>query len=306
MVNDMFLCKFFYISILFFTILSSNKALSYQNDNQSQNLSVFDVSSAKANTPMPTDTRIKTFVYNPNEIFQVKFMVGYESVIELQKDEEPELVVIGDPAPWTITPIGRRLFVKVSDPGVKTNMTIITDKRTYLMEIMSNEDDYDADDRITYILRFFYPNVMVDTPPTEAKIAQIRLNSEVMAKAGGRDFLKAKSTFANVGNMNTNYTYSGTKKTLIPITIFDDGKKTYFKFPDDTKQLPLISFIKTIKQANGDIKYDEIPLRVKESGEYFYVDVVEEKMTLRDDLDVVCVFNENYEKQQKTFASTRK
>ena len=198
------------------------------------------------------------------------------------------------------------LFIKVSDPGVKTNMTIITNKRKYYMEIMSNEDDYSADNSITHVLKFFYPNVMVDTPPTEAKIAQIRLNSEVMAKAGGRDFLKAKSTFANVGNMNTNYTYSGTKKTLIPITIFDDGKKTYFKFHDDTKQLPLISFIKTIKQANGDIKYDEIPLRVKESGEYFYVDVVEEKMTLRDDLDVVCVFNENYEKQQKTFASTRK
>ena len=43
MANNMFVCKFFYISILFFTILSSNKALSYQNDNQSQNLSVFDV-----------------------------------------------------------------------------------------------------------------------------------------------------------------------------------------------------------------------------------------------------------------------
>ena len=33
----------------------------------------FDISTSKANTPMPTDTRIKTFVYNPNEIFQVKF-----------------------------------------------------------------------------------------------------------------------------------------------------------------------------------------------------------------------------------------
>ena len=83
MANNMFVCKLFYISILFFAILSNNNALSYQSDNQSQNLSVFDVSSAKANTPMPTDTRIKTFVYNPNEIFQVKFMVGYESVIEL-------------------------------------------------------------------------------------------------------------------------------------------------------------------------------------------------------------------------------
>lgn len=292
------------VLIFGFVLIARQEAIANQA-NESQNLSVFDISSASINTPMPTDSRIKTFVYNPNEIFQVKFMVGYESVIELQKDEEPELVVIGDPTPWTITPIGRRLFVKVSEPGVKTNMTIITDKRTYLMEIMSNEDDYDTDDRITYILRFFYPNVMVDTPPTEAKIAQIRLNSEVMAKAGGRDFLKAKSTFANIGNMNTNYTYSGTKKALIPITVFDDGKKTYFKFADNVKQAPLISFVKTIKNEDGKERYDEIPLMVKESGEYFYVDVVEEKMTLRDDADVVCIFNENYEIQQKTFASMR-
>ena len=304
--KDMFLCKFFYISILFFVMFDNYLALSYPKDEQSQNLSVFDVSSAKVNTPMPTDVRIKTFVYNPNEIFQVKFMVGYESMIELQQDEHPTIIIIGDPAPWTITNLENLLFLKVSDPGVKTNMTIITNKRKYYMEIMSNEDDYSADASITHVLKFFYPNVMVDTPPTEAKIAQIRLNSEVMAKAGGRDFLKAKSTFANVGKINTNYTYSGTKKTLIPITIFDDGKKTYFKFPDDIKQIPLISFVKTMKQTNGDIKYDEVPLRVKESGEYFYVDVVEEKMTLRDDLDVVCIFNENYEKQQKTFASTRK
>ena len=131
-----------------------------------------------SNTPMQTDSIIKTFVYNPNEIFQVKFMVGYQSIIEIQKDENVELITFGDAGPWTTRIIGNRIFLKVSDPGVKTNMTIITDKRTYLMEIMSNDEEDEIDDRMTYILRFFYPDINVDVPPTTKRIAHITLNKK--------------------------------------------------------------------------------------------------------------------------------
>ena len=41
---------------------------------------------------MPTDSRIKTFIYSPNEVFQVKFMLNYQSIIELAKDEDLELI----------------------------------------------------------------------------------------------------------------------------------------------------------------------------------------------------------------------
>ncbi len=294
MKNIKVLCNLFVIFIvvmvIFFYFLSLNKAFSAQTSN-------FDISSAKANTPMPTDTRIKTFVYNPNEIFQVKFLVGYQSIIELQQNEDIELIIFGDSGPFSQPRIiGRRIFLKVNEPGIKTNLTIITDKRTYLFEIMSNEDDGDTDDRITYILRFFYPDISVDTPPSQAKIAQIKLNSNVLAQANNGNRLKEKSAFASVGKTNTEYSYSGKNKRLIPLVIFDNGKRTYFKFNNlDKKHLPIISYLEL---TNDKKSFKETPLIVRQSSDYLYVDSVEAQFTIRQGQDVVCIFNDGFAKNK--------
>ena len=126
-------------------------------------------------SPMPTDTRIKTFLYDASQILQVKFIVGYQSMIELQKDESVELIVFGDPVPWSVKTLGNRIFLKATEPGAKTNMLIITNKRTYLLEISSNSDD-DNDEKNTLLLKFYYPNINADVPPTATKIAKIALN----------------------------------------------------------------------------------------------------------------------------------
>lgn len=262
--------------------------------------------SASTKTPMPTDSRIKTFVYNPNEIFQVKFMVGYQSIIELQEDEQVELISFGDAGPWTTRIIGRRIFLKVSDPGVKTNMTIITDRRTYLLEIMSNDEEDEIDDRTTYILRFFYPDINVDVPPTTKRIAHITLNKKVYNLASARakngtinntDITTTEGLVANAGAMNTNYTYGGDGRGITPLAVFDDGKKTYFKFADNNKVVPLISALATNRE------YAEIPLRVKKSGEYVYVETIEEQFTLRQGKELICIFNEAKEEKKKEVAS---
>ena len=231
---------------------------------------------------MPTDTRIKTFVYNPNEIFQAKFMVGYQSILELQEGEDVEMITFGDPGPWKVTVIGRRIFLKVTDPGVKTNMTIITDKRTYLMEISSNSDDADVDEKITYILRFFYPDINVDIPPTTTKLAKIALNKRISASTRNSKTI-AKGAIANASSVNTNYTYSGESSKILPTMVFDNGSKTYFKFKDEDN-IPIISAV------GSDFK--EIPLRVRRSGDYVYVDTVEYQLTLRKDKELICIFNE--------------
>ena len=293
--------KYFYTLLLInWLMLSYNILVSHP-----ANAEAFNVS-ASTNTPMPTDSRIKTFVYNPNEIFQVKFMVGYQSIIELQKDENVELISFGDAGPWTTRIIGRRIFLKVSDPGVKTNMTIITDRRTYLMEIMSNDEEDEIDDRITYILRFFYPDINVDVPPTTKRIAHITLNKRVYNLASARtasglannaDITTADGLIANAGAMNTNYTYGGDGRGITPLAVFDDGTKTYFKFADNNKVVPLISALAT----NRD--YTEIPLRVKKSGEYVYVETIEKQFTLRQGKELICIFNEQKEQQDKVVAN---
>ena len=241
------------------------------------------------NTPMPSDTRIKTYVYNPNEIYQIKFMTNYQSILELQEGENVRIITFGNPAGWA-TPrlIDNQLFMKATEPGVKTNMIIITDRRKYFFEIMSSDEDSDSvsDAQITQYLQFFYPDLKsIDIPP---KTAKVTLNENAMALATGRAIQQYEKRdtdmVANVGEINTKYTYSGNGKGITPVMAFDNGKKTFFRFANNNAVIPVISSI--------DHMGRETPIRTRISGEYVYVDTVEKKFTLRKGAELVCVFNE--------------
>ena len=39
-----------------------------------------------AQTPITTDSRIRTLVYNPNEVYELKFYYNYQSFIEFSED----------------------------------------------------------------------------------------------------------------------------------------------------------------------------------------------------------------------------
>ncbi|MBR1429547.1 MAG: TrbG/VirB9 family P-type conjugative transfer protein [Rickettsiales bacterium] len=241
------------------------------------------------NTPMPSDTRIKTYVYNPNEIYQIKFMTNYQSILELQEGENVRIITFGNPAGWS-TPrlIDNQLFIKATEPGVKTNMIIITDRRKYFFEIMSSDEDSDSvsDAQITQYLQFFYPDLKsIDIPP---KTAKVTLNENAMALATGRAIQQYEKRdtdmVANVGEINTKYTYSGNGKGITPVMAFDNGKKTFFRFANNNAVIPVISSI--------DHMGRETPIRTRISGEYVYVDTVEDQFTLRKGAELVCVFNE--------------
>ena len=48
-------------------------------------------------TPINIDSRIKTLIYNPNEIYTLNLKMGFQSIIEFSIDESVELISIGDP-----------------------------------------------------------------------------------------------------------------------------------------------------------------------------------------------------------------
>ena len=178
--------------------------------------------------------------------------------------------------------------MKAVEPGVKTNMIIITDRRKYFFEIMSSDEDSDSvsDAQITQYLQFFYPDLKsIDIPP---KTAKVTLNENAMALATGRAIQQYEKRdtdmVANVGEINTKYTYSGNGKGITPVMAFDNGKKTFFRFANNNAVIPVISSI--------DHMGRETPIRTRISGEYVYVDTVENQFTLRKGPELVCVFNE--------------
>ena len=109
--------------------------------------------------PITTDNRIKTYVYNENEVFLVVVHMGYQASIEFAKGEEIETLSIGDNYSWKITPVGRRIFIKPFEESIHTNMTVVTNKRTYQFDLASKSVDPDKIDmELAYVIRFYYPD----------------------------------------------------------------------------------------------------------------------------------------------------
>jgi type IV secretion system protein VirB9 len=110
--------------------------------------------------PITTDSRIKTYIYSPNEVFLLVLHYGFQSHIEFAKNELVENVTMGDSFAWKITPLANRLFIKPLEQNIRTNMTIITNKRTYQFDIIARElEDEEEEKDLVYAIRFFYPNI---------------------------------------------------------------------------------------------------------------------------------------------------
>lgn len=156
-------------------------------------------------TPGPGDPRIQTVMYDADQVVQLQVATGYQLTLEFAPDERIENVAVGDGAAWQVTPNrrGDRLFIKPAQGGVTTNLTVVTDARTYIFELSSSYGGPQA-----FTVRFQYP-----PPPAPAA-------GDQPAATAGR------------------YKLSGTR-AVQPDAISDDGAKTYIMWRAD-QTLPAV------------------------------------------------------------------
>jgi type IV secretion system protein VirB9 len=107
--------------------------------------------------PIATDSRIRTVRYSGNEVYQFIGHYGFQSAIEFEADEKIQTVSVGDSVAWLINPSGNRLFLKPIEQNALTNMTVITDKRSYLFELHAEETKDIRDKNMVFSYRFIYP-----------------------------------------------------------------------------------------------------------------------------------------------------
>lgn len=194
--------------------------------------------------PIALDSRIKTYIYSENEVFRLVIHYGYQTSIEFADGEEIQTISVGNNYAWQITPVGRRLFIKPLEENISTNMTILTNKRSYQFDIESRLLSYAADEELVYVVRFFFPEGDFDT--TRSQIASVEAEPIPVVKP-----------------FNFNYTLTGCDK-LAPLKVFDDGTNTFFKFPEG-QSLPKFQVIK------GNSAVECIPRR---RGEYIILNTV--------------------------------
>lgn len=221
--------------------------------------------------PITTDSRIKTIVFNENEVYQLKFHYGFQSFVEFSEDEEIELISLGEAFPWRLTPVRKRLFIRPLQVGVKTNLTIVTTKRTYQFEISADAYDGRADEELIYSVRFYYPE-------RPQKLPTLQSSADITEEVGGKKGKKDKGY-----SLNFNYSLAGEADEITPTKVFDDGLFTYFQFPENNLVIPSIQIV----EADGR----ETSLNYRIDGSYVVVDTLERQYSLRLGKDLICIFN---------------
>lgn len=275
--------------------------------------SLLVASLAYAAQPITTDSRIKTLVFNPNEVFTITTHYGYQSNIEFGPKETIDTISVGDRIGWQITPAGRRLFIRAQEENAHTNMTVVTNLRAYQFDLRSSAADaVFGSEELTYVVRFFYPeDAAAGLTPPPAPIAARSTAPAPIAVAPLAAPAPAATPAAPVAALppatlppatlpspiaaaplaaspsptpifNYRYTYSGASN-VAPVKIFDDGKSTFFKFNGAAD--PKISVL----TAKGEtLKVDTR----RTSDGLIAVNVVAPRFSLEQSGQNILVFNE--------------
>jgi type IV secretion system protein VirB9 len=192
---------------------------------------------AIASPAAASDPRVRSLMFAPGKVVQFVGKPGYQSTIRFSADERIENVAVGDSVGWQVTPNkrGDLLFVKPMVPGAKSNMAVITDKRTYLFDLIASRGGQPV-----YALSFDYPIYPAPgsiAPPPEPEVKEQTV--AVQAPDPPRKF-------------NFGWVVRGSR-SLAPVRAFDDGRSIYIGWPEN-KPLPAI-LVTASKGVEGPVSY---------------------------------------------------
>ncbi|VVT06667.1 TrbG/VirB9 family P-type conjugative transfer protein [Erythrobacter sp. EC-HK427] len=213
------------------------------------------------------DPRLVERLYDPYSVVRVEGRVNVQSTIRFGEGETIENVAIGDSAAWQVTPNRRAnlLFVKPLLPRAATNMTVITNRFTYLFDLVAVPDTRTP----VYILTFIYPAELL--PPEEEEDGP-----DTLVGAGAPNALEtaaANDEYAVLDPAMLNFSWVRTGDTsLMPSEVYDNGVATFLTWPGD-RAMPAILLT--------DHEGNEGPVNYAVRGDTIVLDLVPAEIILR-------------------------
>ena len=185
---------------------------------------------------------IQVYPYTEGALFRLYASPGQVSDIALQPGEELVSVSAGDTVRWvvgdTISGSGNtaraHVLVKPISSGIRTNLMIATDRRTYHLELESTDGGYMA------ALSWRYP--------ADELAGLTARNERVIARDTGR--IERGLTLEG---LNFDYRLSGDSPDWKPVRVFDDGRQVFIQMPDDiaTTDMPPLFVLAGARNAAG-------------------------------------------------------
>lgn len=166
---------------------------------------------------------IQVWPYADGALYQVYTSPGRVTVLALQQGEELVTVSAGDTVRWIVgdTASGAgptlrvNVLVKPTRVGLKTNLVVTTNRRTYLLELASTPQAWMASVSWDY--------------PVDRMVALQKQTQQAQASA------PVESGIA-LEQIRFRYAISGDAAPWKPLRAFDDGQRVYIQFPGGISQ----------------------------------------------------------------------
>ncbi|MBY5778829.1 P-type conjugative transfer protein VirB9 [Rhizobium leguminosarum] len=229
------------------------------------------------------DNRVRFIDYQPYNITKIVGTLRSSVQIEFAADEEIAHVALGNSVAWEVAPAGNILFLKPRENQPVTNISVVTTRRdgstrSYQMELTVRDGTVEAGQNTYFYVKYRYP---ADEAERRRLDAAARAQA---AQAGEAD--KVLALHEAYGPRNWRYSAQGSA-ALEPQAVYDNGKVTTFAFAGN-QEMPAIYI------ENSDGSESLVPKSVENN--LVLVHAISRKFILRRGGDVLCVFNEAYDR----------
>ncbi|WP_416799133.1 P-type conjugative transfer protein VirB9 [Ciceribacter azotifigens] len=229
------------------------------------------------------DSRMRFVDYQPYNITRIIGSLRSSVQVEFAADEEIAHVALGNSVAWEVAPAGNILFLKPRENQPVTNISVVTTRRdgstrSYQMELTVRDGTVEVGQNTYFYVKYRYP---ADEAEQRRQAAHARV---LVAEAKEVDDVLA--LHEAYGPRNWRYSAQGSM-ALEPQSVYDNGKVTTFAFVGN-QEMPAIYI------ENSDGSESLVPKSV--DGNLALVHAISRKFILRRGGDVLCVFNEAYDR----------
>jgi len=180
------------------------------------------------------DPRVRVVDYNPLNVVKLSTFYGVSTHVQFADAETIRDVAVGDDQAWKVVPRGNHLFIKPQATNANTNVTVVTDKRTYQFVLVVQprplrDSTAWADPNLIFSLTFRYPDEEATKLAADAK------KKALQARLGE---IKGKLTDAREKGQNIDYWVAGSEE-ISPTAARDDGRFIYLTFSNN-RDMPAV------------------------------------------------------------------
>ena len=219
----------------------------------------------------PSDSRIRTAIFNPGEVYRLYAHVGYALELIFEEGESGAGQAGGDLEAITLAWHDNRLILKPRAPRIGTNLIIYTNRRAYRFDYSASLKRPDPDrEPVMYAVQFTYP-AMYATPKPPVLDTASRLSKAFSAGGSERE-------------QNRDYWFCGSS-ALKPAAASDDGVHTRLTF-GSRREVPAV-FVRNEDGTESLLNFS------MEAGD-MVIHRVAPKFILRRGALTACLVNKGY------------